>query len=190
MRYNTQLIFGGLLLLIGASIILGILFEINFFAVCFSIGLILFGVWILVRPRLLPEASDFRLLIFGDFRRRGDWQVESEEIWMFIGNIRLDMSEAKIPDGETTYRVIAFINSFNLKIPADVGVRLSSYAFVNDTKIDRDKKDYVFVPFVYKNEAYETAQKKLNIEASSFVGDIDINLIPAPTAETEEPPEL
>lgn len=190
MRNNAQIIFGMVVILLGVSIILGMFFDINFFAVCFSVGLILIGVWILARPKFLPEDSNLRLLIFGDFRRKGDWQVQGEEIWMFIGDIRLDMSEADIATGTTAFRIMAFIGDINLKLPEDVGLHLSSYAFVNDTKIAGKKRDYVFVPVEYKNDSYETAERKIRLETMCFIGDIDVIYTPALTTDAEEQVEM
>ena len=190
MRNNAQIIFGMVVILLGVSIILGMFFDINFFAVCFSVGLILIGVWILVRPRFLPEDSNLRLLIFGDFRRKGDWQVQGEEIWMFIGDIRLDMSEASIPTGTTSFRIMAFIGDINLKLPEDVGLHLSSYAFVNDIKIDGKKKDYIFVPMDYKTDSYDAAERRIRLETMCFIGDIDVVYTPALTTGTEEQVEM
>jgi predicted membrane protein len=173
MRNNLQIVFGGLIALFGLSILLGLLFDVNFWGVCFSVGLILFGVWILVRPRILPEDSNLKLLIFGDVKKRGEWQVNGEEIWMFIGDVRLDMTSADIPSGETTYRVIAFIGDIDIKLPEGIGFQVSSMAFVNDTKILGRKRDYIFTPFSYRNDIFETAEKKISLEALCFVADID-----------------
>lgn len=173
MRYNLQIVFGGLVVLFGLAILLGLLFDVNVMGVCFSIGLILFGVWILVRPRVLREDSKLRLLIFGDVKKRGAWQVVGEEIWMFIGDVRLDMTSADIPSGETTYRVVAFVGDIDIKLPPGIGFQVSSMAFVNDTKILGKKRDHIFTPFLYKNDLYESAEKKISLEALCFVADID-----------------
>lgn len=183
MRSYLQVVFGGLVLLFGLSIIIGVLFDINVLGIYFSVGLILLGIWILVRPRILPEDSDIRLLLFGDFKRRGDWKVQGEEIWMFVGDVRLDLTGAQIPSGETTFRVLAFVGDIDLKIPEGIGVSVSSIGMVSDTKIMGKKRDYIFTPLEYKNDLYDTAESKINLETVCFVGDIDVIEIPNP----EEP---
>ena len=183
MRNNVQLVFGGIILLIGIMIILGVLFDFNLWAVCFPIGLILIGVWILVRPRFLPEDSGLNIRIFGDVRKKGSWPVTDQENWIFIGDIRYDMTSAQIPDGVSNIRVIAFIGDIRLKVPADVGIKLSSMAFLNETRIEGKKRDNFLVPVDYQSESYDTAIRKISLETICFIGDIRLEQI---TVEKQE----
>jgi predicted membrane protein len=184
MRNKVQIVFGGTVLLIGVIIILGVLFDINLWAICLPIGLILIGVWILVRPRFLPDDSDLNIRIFGDVRRKGSWSVTDQENWLFIGDIRYDMTSAQIPDGETNMRVIAFIGDIRLKVPADVGVKLSSMAFLNETRIEGKKRDNFLVPVDYQSESYDTAVRKISLETVCFIGDIRLEHQAVETQET------
>jgi len=177
MRFNVQIIFGVIIVLIGIAIIFGMLFEIDLWAICFSVGLILFGVWILVRPRILPEDSDLKVRIFGDIRKRGSWLVTDQEIWLFIGDVRLDMTEAQIPDGVTNIRIIAFISDVRLRLPAETGISLSSMAFVNETHVLGKKRSNFLVPMEYKSEGYSDTLQKVSLETICFIGDIRVKQI-------------
>src|SRR6266508_4038520 len=107
MRSRGQLYFGAILVALGLISLLSIVFQVNFGALCFPIGMIAVGVWIVFRPKLSSlglaskdMVSDVTLL--GERRRRGNWTVRNEEFWMGVGDIDLDLTQAVIPSGETT----------------------------------------------------------------------------------------
>ncbi|HEX6303986.1 MAG TPA: hypothetical protein VFZ76_07335, partial [Anaerolineales bacterium] len=100
MRNRGQLILGGFLLFLGLVSLLSVIFNVDLGAFCWPIGLILVGVWLLVRPRYTRTESDTFIRPIGDLHRRGTWQVADQEIWIIIGDTDLDFTEAIIPTGE------------------------------------------------------------------------------------------
>lgn len=52
MRSRGQFILGGLALFIGLVSLLSLIFDMNFSAFCWPVGLILLGIWLLVGPSL------------------------------------------------------------------------------------------------------------------------------------------
>lgn len=51
MHSRGQFILGGLALFVGLVSLLSLIFDIHFSAFCWPVGLILVGIWLLVRPR-------------------------------------------------------------------------------------------------------------------------------------------
>jgi len=174
MRSNSLLIIGVLITAAGLVFLLSALLNISFLGICLPVAFILLGIWILLRPRVVKDNSDLRLLIFGDVKHRGVWQVRGEEVWLVIGDVRLDFSQAEIPLGETTYHVNAFISDIRLTIPEDVGVSISSLAFLNTVRLTGIKRDVFFVPFEYQSEGYADSQRKIRLETACFIADIRI----------------
>lgn len=174
MRYRTELFFGSLLLLAGVAFLLGTIFQVNVWDFCWPIGLILVGVWILLRPRLGFGNMPMNFRPFGGVRRSGAWQVIDEEVWMFLGDIRLNFAEAQVPSGETSFRFFGFIGDIDVLVPQGVGVALSAAAFINDTKVFGQKRNSFFFPVYITSDDYSTAERKILIETYFFIGDIDI----------------
>ncbi len=104
----------------------------------------------LLRPQLFDPNTPGQLKLLGDVHRRGAWQVTDEEIWTGIGNVRLDMTNADVPTGKTQIRVFNFVG--------DVGVWVSSTAFVTDARVLGQKRDYFLTSFELSSDNYETAQ--------------------------------
>jgi len=174
MRRNSQLIFGGIIIAIGLIILISHLLNVSAWAICLPTALILVGAWILLRPKIMPDSPGFKLRIFGNVRKYGDWFVAGEETWMFIGDVRLDFSEAEIPIGETPFRVIAFIGDIRLQIPENVGYSLSSIGVVNTVRLSGVKRDTFFVPFEYQSPGYEEKERKIALDTICFIGDIRV----------------
>jgi len=172
MRIPGQVIFGILIILIGLMFLLGNFFDVDVGALCFPTALILIGVWLLIRPRLVGPDTALRMRIFGPIRRSGAWRVGDEEIWLLIGDVYLDMTQAEIPPGETHVRVFAFISNVRLLVPQDVGVSASSMAFITDTRVFGQKRGGFVIPSHVTSEGYENAGRKVQVETISFIADV------------------
>ena len=88
---------------------------------------------------------------------------------VIIGNVRLDLSSADVPVGETKIRVFGFVGEVSLLVPEDVGVSISSSSFVTDARIFGQKRDGLFYPVTFASEDYETAERKVHLETMHFV---------------------
>lgn len=177
MQNRGQLYIGGLLILFGVVFLFGTVLNINIWDFFWPLLLVLLGVWMLLRPRMVgaDTAIQYRLLIDGN--RHGAWQVRNEELWQFIGDLNLDMSAANIPNGKTKIRFVGFVNDVDLIIPHDVGVSVSSTAFVTDSNILGKNQDTVMFPFHMTSSNYQTAERKIDIEMTSFVSAIKVRQV-------------
>ncbi len=173
MRNQGQLIFGGFLLLIGVMLLLGNLFQVNIWSFCWPIGLILLGVWLVVRPRMISSGSRFDYRFLGNFNRSGKWEVSNEELWAFIGEVRLDLREALIPSGETTINIYCFIGDIELSLPTDSGLSITATGFITDSTIGGHKQDSLLIPVKWESQNYSTADRKLHLAITGFIIDLD-----------------
>ena len=174
MRNSGVLIFGGLLILIGVMILAGSIFDVNMWSFFWPILLILLGLWILVRPRLVGPRGPVEFLFFNNLRRKGVWQVKNEEIWSFLGDVFLDLTGAEIPAGETVYRIYGFIGDVDLIVPQGVGVSVSSAAFINEVRVLGRKQSSILLPVDIASEDYETAERKIRLDVAFFISDVKI----------------
>ncbi len=174
MRNRWLILLGALLILWGVLSLIGTLFHVNAGAFCLPVALIVLGVWLLVYPRVIAPSTGFHLLPLGDLRRSGAWSVANEEIWIGVGDVKLDMTQAEIPAGETTLRVLGFVGDVNLRLPQNVGIAVSSAAAVADAKILGRHYHNVFGPLHVASDGYETAERKVRLEVTTFVADLHV----------------
>jgi lia operon protein LiaF len=179
MQNRGQLILGGLLILFGILFLISNFFNIDFGAICWPTLIILVGVWIIVRPRMVSEETDLRMWVFGNHYQRGEWSPKDQEIWSFIGDINLDFSQADLDKPETTLKIYCFVADIDLTLPKDIGLSVSWVGFVTDGRIYAERLGGFASPVHYMSEGYEAAEKKLNVDILSFVGDFKVHSIEA-----------
>lgn len=175
MRNQGQLIIGALLLFLGLMLLFGNFLNIDVWALFWPLALIFLGVYLLLRPRFSFQGVAPDLQVFGGIRRSGMWRVENDEIWMFVGDVRLDMTQAEIPTGETHIRVLGFIGDVDLTLPKEIGLSFSSAAFVTDAKVNGQKHESFLAPYRYDSPNYAALERKVRLETIFFIGDIDVN---------------
>jgi lia operon protein LiaF len=174
MRNYGLMVIGVVLILFGLMFLIGNVFDIDVGALCWPVGLILFGVWILLRPQLASPGKALRMRAFGPIRRDGAWQVADEELWLFVGDVHLDLMQAEIPLGETLIRVSGFVGNVRMLVPEGVGVSTSSTAFVTDVRALGERRDGFLAPVSLTSDDYETAERKVRLETAFFVADVRV----------------
>ena len=176
MENRSQITIGAILVVIGALLLIGRLIDVDLSQFCWPIGLILVGALVLLRPRMLPADTEYTVRPFGDLRRRQGWQVRNEEIWMLIGDARLDLRDADIPSGETTIRIFGLIGDVDLLVPQDVGVKVSVGAFITDMDAPGQKEDVFLASTAWTNAAYqeERSDRRVLVSVGMFIADLDV----------------
>ncbi len=185
MHNRGQLIAGSFLILFGGGLLLANVLHVNFWAICFPLGLILLGLFFLIARRpLIGETSDSGAHFVGDIIRSGEWAVTNEEFWLFAGDVRLDMSRAQFPAGETTIYLNAFVTDIDVIVPSDVAVSLSSTSFVVDAELNGQHVERFLSGVQLSTPDYATAERKLRLVTTCFVADVNVKIQPGPAAQT------
>jgi lia operon protein LiaF len=165
---------GGLVVVYGLFLLLGQLFHFNGWSLFCPLLLIALGVWLILRPRMLGPQGQVTTRLLGDVVRAGTWQVVAEEIWLAIGDIHMDFTQAQIPEGETTITVFGFVNDLKLIVPEGVGIGLHCSAFVSDVKMYGGKESTIFMPMDRFSDDYATCSRKVLIRTNHFVVDAKV----------------
>jgi hypothetical protein len=177
MRNRGQVYIGAALVIIGVVLALGALFKINVWAFCWPVGLILVGVWVLVRPRLVSSGTFANFHPLGEIHRYGNWQVTNEEIWTFVGDVDLDLLQADLPIGETTLRIYGFVCDVDVTLPADVGLSYNSTAFLTDARVNEHKLESFVVPSSFTSDNFLMAEKRIRLETLLFIADAKVRIV-------------
>ena len=174
MNHRGRMIVGLVIIGVGIVFLIGTVFRVNVWAFCWPVGLIAVGIWLLVRPTMVSSDTRIAQKVLGDIRRTGAWDVVKEEIWLGVGDVYLDMTEATVPGGETQIRVYGFVGDLDLIVPEGVGVSVSSWAFLTDGKVFGKNEQSFVVPLQAVSEDYETAERRVRLETYLFVNDLSI----------------
>jgi len=169
MSNRPTIIIGSLIILVGFISLINALFHINLWDYFWPVVLICLGALLLLRPQIVTAGTQVRFIPLGDIQRSGSWQVTPEEIWTFVGDIDLDLTKAEIPAGETKIRILGFVGDVSVLAPQGVGISLSSWAFVTDGRAFGNIFKTFFSPLQVASPGYETAERKVRLEATYFV---------------------
>jgi predicted membrane protein len=174
MGERNQFSLGVIILIAGLVLLLGSVTGIHLWRFIWPLALIALGLYFVLRPRLVSSGSSIDLHLLGDVHRRGPWQVEDQELWVIIGDVELDLSEATIPSGETRIRVYGLVGDVDLRVPPDVAVSVTSYALLSDVDALGRKEDVFLAPFRHVSEDYESAERRIALQTGYLVVDLDI----------------
>lgn len=174
MEKRYQIALGAGMIGLGGLFLLGVLLQFNVWAICWPVGLIGLGLWLLLRPHFTADAANQTFLLLGEARRRGNWLVKNEEYFTGVADIDLDFTETDLPPGETHLRLYGFVNDVVLLLPKTMGLRLRIMAIVMDCDLFGRESERFFSPLEYTSDNLETAEHCLQIDITSFVADVKL----------------
>ena len=90
--------------------------------------------------------------------------------------VRLDMTRAQFPAGETTIRLNGFVYDVAVTVPAEVGVSLISNGFVVDSRLGAQQASRFLTGAQLNTPNYMTAERRLRIVNACFVGNVRVGL--------------
>ena len=151
MGTNRTVIFLGLVLVVGGVIILlGNLSQHQRLGVMLAGGVDRVGGVVryapdrLAFPAAFPRSTSWVISAAVD---PGRWSTKNFS--QFVGDIRLDLTQAVIQPGETRLRFSGFVGDVVLSVPAGVGVSLAASAFVSDLDLIGQRRSAIFTPVDY-----------------------------------------
>ncbi len=169
---NWYITLGAVIVFIGLLFLIGAVTGVNLGDFICPIALILVGVALIIRTRRISRDTAFTAKLIGDIRRRQGDKVQNEEIWVGIGDVDLFLTDADVPTGETRLRMVGFVGDIDLRIPEDVGLSITSLAFVTEAKMFGEKKSHIATPYEYVSPGYAEAERKIRLETTFFVADM------------------
>ncbi len=174
MRSRGIMLIGIFLIVMGILALISNLTGINFSSFCFPTVLILLGVLVLLRPRMVKEGTRVDFMLLGEYKRSGLWSVEPAEIWSGIGEVKLDFTQAEIPPGETTIHIYHLLGDVLLRPGEAMGLSLSANGLLNTVKWMGAKQDNFLNALQLSTPNFDQAQRKVKVDVTNFVGDIKV----------------
>jgi len=172
MKSRGVMIIGIFLVVMGLLALISNLFKIDFSNVCLPTILILLGVLVLLRPRMVKEGTNVDFTLIGEYKRSGLWKVGKSEIWSGIGEVKLDFSQADVPPGETSLHIYNLIGDVSLRTSDKVGLSLTANGLINTVKWWGAKQDNFLNEVRLTTPNYDQAECRVKVEVTTLIGDI------------------
>lgn len=159
---------------VGLLFLIGVVFRVNVWTFCWPLGLIAVGGWLLLRPSLASPGTKIRVHPLAEVRRSGAWDVGNEEIWIFVGDVHLDLTEASLAPGESKVKIFGLVGDVTLVVPKGYPVSVSSFAMLTDGKVYGTKQEQFVTPLQIEGDGYETAAARVKIENYFLVNSLKL----------------
>lgn len=113
--------------------------------------------------------------IFGDIRMAGFTGVpDSIDKSILIGDIVIDLSGARISEGECHISVSALIGDIDILLPGNVPVKADLNCLLGSTMVDRRKSDGLAANINHEDDRYTEASARIYIHGRALIGDISV----------------
>jgi hypothetical protein len=165
---------GGALVVLGLVFLLGQALQVDMCPFILALSLIAIGVAIILRHRFVPPGTTVDVRLLGDVKRKGERTVVGEELWVLVGDVTLDLTEAQLLPGETTIRVYGLVGSLKVIVPEAMPLSVTSAAFLTSAKVFDHKSDTFLMPFEWASDGYAEAESRLSVDVMRFVDDLKI----------------
>lgn len=199
MRRSGSLSVGLLLIVVGTLFLLDNLGYVNseyLFENFWPLILVLIGVLLLFRrsyraPRIggisektataFPESdSDFlvRSALVGNIEVKvTSKNFSGGSCSVVFGNIGMVLREAQPQIGQSTLKLNGVFGSIRVEAPADIAIAVNSTLVAGHIEVNDQKKSGLFETIVFKSPGFDTAQRKLIVQASQMFGNISVLVV-------------
>lgn len=133
----------------------------------------------------LEEDGTYRILtpqkkhtLIGNFSLAGSrWELIDMDIWHGIGEVKVDLSRANIPDNKSTIIINGWIGDVDIFVPYDLDVAIIARVGAGQIEIFGHKENGLNRSTAVETTNYRRAVKRVEIVVNLFVGDIDVNYL-------------
>jgi lia operon protein LiaF len=105
------------------------------------------------------------------------WELRNLTIWQGIGEVKMDLSRAVIPPGETILVIHGWIGDIDIYVPYDVTISLITTINVGSMNVFGHKEAGVQRSFSFEPPGYHDAEKRVRIIVNLLVGELDIKYL-------------
>ncbi|WEG13027.1 cell wall-active antibiotics response protein LiaF [Pullulanibacillus sp. KACC 23026] len=122
--------------------------------------------------------STVRSSFIGDYHLMGrQFELEDLTIRNGIGDVKIDLTKAIIPEGETVIVVQAWIGDVDIFVPYDLDLSVSASVTIGDLNILSEKQGGFGRQVTIKTKDYESSSRRVRLILSLLIGDIDVRVL-------------
>lgn len=174
---NANLIFGGILVVLGAALISRKLGYLDFdFSIIWNLiwplFLILIGVNILKSGALREKGST--AILSGVEKKRNSWKLTDNSFLALMGGIDLDMTIAEIPQEQTNVDLTAIMGGIDIIAPRDVNIVCTNTSILGGMEFFGDDSGGIFMSKKFERKADIETDRTIYINSRCIMGGIDI----------------
>ncbi len=94
-----------------------------------------------------------------------------------LGDVKIDLSKAIIPPGETTLEINGWLGDIQVYVPYDLEVSVQASVLMGELNILEYQQDGFSRRISTKSSGYEHTSKRVNLTLSLILGEIDVRYV-------------
>lgn len=105
------------------------------------------------------------------------FELQDMNISYTIGDVKIDLSKAIIPEGESVIAISGIIGDVDIYVPHDLDVSVTSSVTLGNFDILGYKQNGVNRQIQLATKGYHESYRKVKISVSLFIGDVDVRFL-------------
>ncbi|ADM39275.1 LiaRS two-component regulatory system accessory protein LiaF [Bacillus spizizenii] len=129
-------------------------------------------------PSKDEKHPDMRSFFIGELQMmKQPFDLNDLNVSGFIGDIKIDLSKAMIPEGESTIVISGVIGNVDIYVPSDLEVAVSSAVFIGDINLIGSKKSGLSTKVYAASSDFSESKRRVKVSVSLFIGDVDVKYV-------------
>ncbi|MGO5677245.1 LiaRS two-component regulatory system accessory protein LiaF [Bacillus subtilis] len=121
---------------------------------------------------------DMRSFFIGELQMmKQPFDLNDLNVSGFIDDIKIDLSKAMIPEGESTIVISGVIGNVDIYVPSDLEVAVSSAVFIGDINLIGSKKSGLSTKVYAASTDFSESKRRVKVSVSLFIGDVDVKYV-------------
>ncbi|ARK29181.1 cell wall-active antibiotics response protein LiaF [Halalkalibacter krulwichiae] len=119
-----------------------------------------------------------RRSFIGDIHYMGEsYELNDLTIWNGIGDVRIDLSKAIIPEGETVVIVQCMIGQIDFFVPEDLAVTIQASTIVGEIYLFHEKHEGINQQLSIATRHYKQSPRRVKLVLSTVIGEVKVRAV-------------
>jgi lia operon protein LiaF len=123
------------------------------------------------------QATQRRSFIGDLYLMHHQFELENMNVWHGIGDVKIDLSKAMIPEGETVLVINGWIGDIDIYIPYDVDVSVHASVTFGELEVLNRRQGGLGRQLSVATKDYPDSTRRVKIILSLLIGDIDVRFL-------------
>ncbi|MCK0471152.1 cell wall-active antibiotics response protein LiaF [Halalkalibacter sp. APA_J-10(15)] len=120
------------------------------------------------------DAPLIRRSIIGEIDYRESFELRDMTVWNGIGEVRLDLSRAIIPEGETVVIVQGLIGEVQIYIPDDLAVSVQASTILGEVAVLHERHSGINPNLSITTKGYKESSRRVKLILSTSIGEVKV----------------
>jgi hypothetical protein len=139
-----------------------------------GLGLMALGVLAILAAWRVRRFSRRLRRTVGHVEAASGLRVQDGVISTVFGDITLDLRDAELPEGETELRLLCWVGTVTVRVPADVGIDVTAQSLLGSVRALDHHEEGLVNDIHVTSEGFASRPRRLLMRLSTLVGEVTV----------------